>query len=159
MDKRIIDALNEQVHHEFLNFYIYKNFSGIADAQSLLGATKWFDKQALEEYNHFSRFYSFLCDKGEIPLMKAIPEQSQKKITLTEMFVKTVEVEKGTTELLQKLYDLATMLKDGQVQELALAYLKEQVEEVKTAEDVLARLQLAGAGLGTLIIDQELGNR
>jgi ferritin len=159
MDKRIIKALNEQLIHEITNFWIYKNFSGIADGQSLTGATVWFDKQSMEEYSHFNGIFSFLCDKNVIPTLSMIPEQPSEKITLTEMFKRTVATETGTTEMLQKLYDLATILKEGQVQELALKYLKEQIEEEKLVGDIYARLLLAGEGLGTILIDQELASR
>lgn len=159
MDKRLIEKLNLQTNHEITNFYIYKNFSGIADYQSLLGAVNWFDKQSQEEYKHFDRFYSFICDIGEIPKLEAIPAPESTNITLQQMFEKTVEIEKGTTELLRKLYDLAVMLKESTAIDLIEQYLNEQVEEVKVASDILARIRLAGTGLGEIIIDSELAKR
>lgn len=159
MDKRLIDALNAQIKHEFTNFVIYKNFSGIADFQSLLGAVSWFEKQSEEEKQHFECFYSFLCDVGTIPVMPAVEEQPNKNISLLEMFEKTVKIELGTSDMLQKLHDLAVMLKEGSAIDMIEKYLNEQVEEVKTVTDIYNRLKIAGNGLGTIIIDQELGKR
>jgi ferritin len=159
MDKRLIEALNAQVKHEFTNYIIYKNFSGIADFQSLTGSVSWFEKQSEEEKEHFETFYSFLCDVGEIPIMPAIEQQPNTNMSLLELFEKTVKLEKGTTDLLQKLYDLAVMLKEGTAIDLIEKYLFEQVEEVKLVGDVYNRLKLAGPGLGTIIIDAELGWR
>ena len=48
-------------------------------------------------------------------------------------------------------------MKDDQSYELVLWFLKEQVEEVKTVEDILKRVNMSLNNI--LIIDNELGAR
>jgi ferritin len=159
MDKRLVAQIEEQINHEISNWYIYKNFSGIADKLSLLGAVSWFDKQAMEEYSHFDRFYTFLSDMGYVPTLKDITAPPPEVTTLTELFAMALMVEKKTSAMLQGLFDLATMLKEGKAVDLVEQFLKEQVEEEKSVSDILNRLKIAGEGYGTILIDQELAKR
>ena len=60
LSENVLTALNIQMNHELTNFYVYKNFSGIADFLGLTGACKWFDIQANEEKGHFDKFYKYI---------------------------------------------------------------------------------------------------
>lgn len=159
LTETILEAFNEQAQHEKTNEYIYRNFAGIADFQSLLGTTKWFMAQSSEEGKHFELVTTYIQDQGHIPKLMSIPEQEDTNITLYDMFVKTVAVEIGTTERLKKLCTLCKLESDDQSYKVALDLLYEQVEEVKMTTDILNRIKLAGTGLGFIVIDQELGER
>jgi ferritin len=153
----VLMALNFQLNHEITNFYTYKMFSGIADAQGLLGATSWFAKQADEEKAHFEKFHAYISDQGHIPHLLSIPEIKPEMLTLEELFSRTVILESGTTVYLKALAQICKQELDDQTYELVLWYLKEQVEEEKTVQDMLARVKLSASNL--LVIDHELGER
>lgn len=155
----ILEALNKQMQHENTNCQIYRNFSGIADYQSLIGTTKWFYLQSVEERLHFELIADYIQDQGHIPQLLSIPEQSMQTLTLYDMFVKTVETEKGTTASLKLISQLCKEENDDQTYLLIIEMLKEQIQEEKTATDILNRIKLAGTGLGFVIIDQELSER
>ena len=157
LSESVLMAMNAQMAHELSNFYVYKSFSGIADFQALIGATTWFEKQSLEEYGHFDKFYKYISDQGHIPHLPSLPEIPPQIYTLQELFIQTVMVEKQTLENLKKLAEICKEMKDDQSYELALWYLKEQVEEVKTVEDLQKRVLMSLNNI--LIIDNELGSR
>lgn len=157
LSETILKALEIQMMHEYNNSYIYKSFSSIADYQGLIGTTKWFDIQSKEEYGHFDKLFNYLCDQGAIPHLGTIPEIKPQIYNLQELFTQTVALEKLTLEKLKMLANVCKEEKDDQSYELALWYLKEQVEEVKTVDDILKRVIMSANNL--LLIDNELGQR
>lgn len=159
LNERVLQALTFQMQHEQNNAQIYRSFAGIADFQSLLGTVNWFMKQSKEETSHFELVADYVQDQGHIPHLLSIQEQIPSNITLYDMFVKTVEVEKSTTVSLKGISQICKEECDDQTYELILGMLKEQVQEEKTATDILNRIKMAGIGLGTILIDQELGQR
>lgn len=157
LNDKLLKAIQIQMGHELKNSYQYKAFSGIADYQSLLGACSWFDKQSQEEYGHFNKFFTYICDKGHIPHLQKLEEIVPAILTLDQLFVETVKLEHNTLDNLKVLAEICKEVKDDQTYELLLWFLKEQVEEVKTVEDIQKRILMSANNL--LIIDNELGAR
>jgi ferritin len=157
LQDKVLEALQVQMANELKNSYKYKAFSGIADYQALIGATSWFDKQSQEEYTHFNKFYGYISDKGHIPLLPKLDEIAPQILSLEDLFKETVELEQKTFDNLQTLAEICKEMKDNQSYELLLWFLKEQVEEVKTVEDLQKRVLMSLNNL--LLIDTELGSR
>jgi ferritin len=157
LNDKVLTALQIQMNNEYNNCRMYKAFSGIADYMSLLGACSWFQTQSLEEYGHFDKFYSYISDKGHIPHLSVLPEIPPQIMTLDQLFVQTVALENQTLEHLKTLAEICKEMKDDQSYELVLWYLKEQVEECKSCEDILKRVIMSMNNI--LIIDQELAAR
>lgn len=157
LNDKVLIGLQLQMANELSNSYQYKAFSGIADFMSLLGACSWFDKQSQEEYGHFNKFYSYISDKGHIPHLSELKEIPPQIMTLDQLFVQTVALENKTLEHLKALAEICKEMKDDQSYGLVLEFLKEQVEECKTVEDILKRVLMSANNI--LLIDQELAAR
>lgn len=157
LDEKLLEALNIQMGNELRNSYHYKAFSGIADFQSLLGTCSWLEKQSDEEYGHFKKFYSYICDKGSIPHLQPLEEIPPQILTIDQIFSQVVALEHATYENLKILAAMCRTVEDDQTYELLLEFLKEQVEEVKTTEDILKRVLMSANNI--LLIDNELGER
>lgn len=156
-DQRMIDALNDQIHHEITNFYVYRNLAGTADNMSLLGMKDWLHRRAMEELDHFEAFYNHLSDRCCAPSLTEIGSQANiRPKSALEIFELALKTEEGTTEKLKSLHNLSLVLKDGVAEEIILKFLKEQIEEEKTITDIINRLKLAGEGLGVLQVDMWL---
>lgn len=153
----VLEALQIQMHNELKNSYAYKAFSGAADYQSLIGACKWFEAQSKEEYGHFEKFFTYISDKGNIPKLGTLEGIEPQILTLDQLFERTVALEKLTLEHLKMLAKICREAEDDQTYELVLEFLKEQIEEVKTVEDIRKRVMYSANNI--LIIDQELGER
>jgi len=159
LNEKVLQALTFQMQHEKQNSYVYRSFSGIADYLSLTGTTSWFKKQSDEENNHFEIIANYIQDQGHIPHLLNIMEQVPQNLTLFDMFSRTVEIELNTTEMLKQVSFICKEENDDQTYQMILGLLTEQIEEVKMVTDIFNRIQLAGTGFGTIIIDQELGQR
>jgi ferritin len=157
LQEPILTALQIQMGHECNNAYQYKAFAAITDYQALLGATSWMEKQSDEEREHFNKFFSYICDKGHIPSLPTINEITPQIMSLDALFAKIVELENATLKNLQLVAQVCVEAKDDQTYELLLYFLKEQVEECKTVEDLHKRCLMSMNNI--LIFDKELGER
>lgn len=157
LQEPIITALQLQMGHELNNSYVYKSMSAITDYQGLTGATKWFEKQSDEERGHFNKFFAYICDKGHVPTLPALNEILPQITSLNMLFDQVVMLEQNTLGMLQVLAQVAKECKDDQTYELILWFLKEQVEECKTVEDIQKRVSYSMNNM--LLIDCELGER
>lgn len=152
-------ALEDQANKELASYYLYKAMAGWADNQGLVGATSWLHKQAEEEKGHFEKFFSYICDRGNVPELQALEAVGSYYESLLDVFNKIVDHETLVEQLLLDLNDVARLQNDAQTWIMLQWFLTEQVEEVKTVQDIQARLQLVGSGGGVILIDQELGKR
>lgn len=157
LSENVLTALNIQMTHELTNYYIYKNFAGIADFMGLNGTQNWFEKQAEEEKGHFEKFYQYISDKGHLPKLSALPEQPTDILSFAELFAKTIETEAQTTNNLRILAQICKEENDDQTYELALWFLKEQVEEEDTVRTIYQRILMSVNN--PLHVDEELEER
>lgn len=150
------DALVDQMNHEFNNYRIYKNFSGICDRKSLLGFCEYFNKQAEDEKIHFEKFYNYLCDKNMTPTLGVLEELLYNvDATLEELFMLSTHTENLTTTKLLSVKRIALEECDYQTVDFLDWFLLEQIEKEKSTQDALNRVRLSANNL--LLIDQELG--
>jgi len=160
MDKKVFDAMNDQINHELYSAYFYLAMSAWAESENYPGAAKWLRKQADEEQEHAMKFFDYLHDRGEKVALKAIEQPPLEFTSLKDIFTRVYEHEQKVTGLLGAIYEKALESKDVPSQSLLHWYLVEQVEEEKNASTILAMLEKAGTSVGALFqIDHQLGKR
>jgi ferritin len=77
-----------------------------------------------------------------------------------DAFEQALEHEKEVTAHIHEHYDLAIQEKDYPAKVLLDWFVQEQVEEEKTATEIVERLTMAGEdGAALLMLDKELGER
>lgn len=155
LNEAVLLALNTQMNNEFHNYQIYKSFSGICDYQSLLGATKYFQKQSEDEKLHFEKFYSYISDKGHIPHLMTQEEIPPQLLPLDIIFTQVVALEEATLTNLQLVSTVCKEIGDDQTFGLLQWYLSEQLEECKTTSDLYKRCLMSLNNI--LIFDNEIG--
>ena len=129
----------------------HKNFKGFAN---------WLKIQAKEEVAHAMRLYDFVNDRGGKVVLSAIDQPPAEYQSLTEIFEKVLNHEKGVTTKINHLYELAKEENDYPLQVHLQWFIDEQVEEEKNPAEILAMLQLIGeSGSGIMMLDHELGER
>ena len=160
MDKKVYEAMNDQINHELYSAYFYLAMSAYCESENFSGAARWLRVQAREEQAHAMKFYQYLIDRGEKLLFKPIAQPPLAFTSLKDVFAKVYEHEQKVTGLLSAIYEQALEARDVPSQALLHWYLTEQVEEEKNASTILAMLEKAGASVGALFqIDHELGER
>ena len=154
------DALNEQIKHEFYSSYLYLSMAGSFEVAELPGFARWMRKQSEEEREHAMKFFDFLLARGEHVQLQAIDQPPYAFRSPLDTFEQALEHEKEITSRIHQLYELSLQKNDYPAQVFLHWFVTEQVEEEKTANEVVERLRMAGEdGAALLLLDKELGER
>jgi len=154
------DALNEQIQKEFYSAYLYLAMSAYCEAHNFPGAAKWMRVQAQEETGHGMKFFGYLIDRGARVILQAIGQPTAEFSSLLDIFQRALAHEREVTKSIGQLYALAIKESDYATQAALQWFVTEQVEEEKTASQIVEQLKLAGDSKGTLLmLDHHLAKR
>ena len=160
LSKKLEDAVNEQIKNELYSAYLYLAMAAHCEHKNFKGFANWLKIQAKEEVAHAIRLYDFVNDRGGKVVLSAIDQPPAEYQSLTEIFEKVLNHEKGVTTKINHLYELAKEENDYPLQVHLQWFIDEQVEEEKNPAEILAMLQLTGeSGSGIMMLDHELGER
>ncbi|HYG59170.1 MAG TPA: ferritin [Symbiobacteriaceae bacterium] len=160
LPKTMADGLNAQVRHEMESAYIYLAMAAYCEAKDELGFAQWLRVQAKEELEHAMRFYDFVHDRGGRVVLQAIAQPPVEFGSMVELFEQVLQHEVKISSLIHHLYELAVQEKDYASLPFLQGFIVEQVEEEKTAADVLAQIKRAGQDMAAVIqLNKALGER
>ena len=153
-------ALNEQINQEFSAAYNYLGMAAYFDEQNLDGFVSWMLLQHEEEQAHGMRLLRYLQNRGGRVDLADIKSPKCKFAGPLEVFQTSLKQERGNTESINELYELATKLNDHATKSHLQWFLDEQVEEEKSVEDIIALLERIGDDTaGLLYLNDRLGER
>ncbi len=160
LSKTLVDEMNEQIMHELYSAYLYLSMSAHFEARNLVGFAHWMRIQAKEEVEHAMKFFDFINDRGEKVMLHAIEKPPAEFKSVTSIFEMALEHERKVTGRINHIYDIAVQEKDFASQAFLDWFVTEQVEEEKSALQIVETLKLVGEqGEALLILDQQLGER
>jgi ferritin len=160
LSKKMQDALNEQIREELASAYIYLSMAAYCESISLGGFANWMQKQTTEEMEHAMKLYDFVHDRGGRVRLEAIPQPPVEFDGPVDVFEKTLAHEKYITGRIHDLYAVAVAENDYAALSTLQWFVDEQVEEEKTASDILDVLKMIGEkGQGLFMLDRQLGER
>jgi len=160
MKKTLQDAVNEQINQEFYSAYLYLAMAAYCESINLSGVAHWLKVQFKEEQAHAMKLFAHVADRGGAVALKAVARPPEKFGTVTRLFEQVLAHEQKVTGLIHKVFELAEKEKDYALAAELLWFIKEQVEEEKTAGEIVAKLKLAGEhGASLLFLDKALGER
>lgn len=160
MKSAVRDAIGEQIKHEFYSAYLYLSMAGSFEVANLTGCANWMRKQAREEQEHAMKFFDFLLDRGEQVQLQTIEAPPYAFRSPLDTFEQALEHEKEVTSRIHDLYELAVHENDFPAQVMLNWFVTEQVEEEKSATEVVERLRMAGEdNAALLLVDAELRER
>jgi ferritin len=160
ISQSLTDALNEQLKQELYSAYLYLAMSAYCDGENLPGFAHWMRLQAEEERAHGMKFYDFILDRDRKVELQALPQPPGSFGTPVNLFEQVLAHEQEVTSLIGQLYRKAAAEQDHATQIFLEWFISEQVEEEKTASQILETLRMAGDNkVALLMIDRELGAR
>ena len=156
----VLRAINTQINSEFTAWYQYLAMAAFCDREKFTGAAKWLKLQSVEEYHHGMKLFDFVLARNGAVELRAIDQPTIEFDTFGDVFERVLEQEERVTGQINDLYELAFRSKAfAEMTELQW-FLTEQVEEEKTAREIVARFRLVGDDAGSLLdLDRELGTR
>jgi ferritin len=160
MSPVVLEALNQQINAELSASYEYLAMSAWCISQNLYGSAKWLRLQSQEEYGHGMKLFDFLLARGGEVMLKAMTAPTQKYSSLHNIFDRALKQEQSVSQMIDSLYELAFKEKAYSATVELQWFLMEQVEEEKSAREIVAKLSMIGTDpAGLLDFDRELGSR
>lgn len=160
LEKKMQDALNDQINAELYSGYLYLAMSAWFDDIDMPGFSNWMQIQAREELAHAMGFVEYVKERGGRVMLKAVEEPQVSWDSPEDAFSAALEHERYITGRINSLVDTAMEMRDHATTQFLQWYVAEQVEEEATAEGILAKLKMAPEGSGVLMmLDREMGGR
>ena len=160
MNQRVVEAINRQINSELSASYSYLAMSVWCERQKFTGAARWLRLQSQEEYMHGMKLLDFLLARDCNVELRAIEAPKVSFSSLLDVFESGLNQEQEVSKQIDALYETAfTQKAFAAVAELQW-FLTEQVEEEKTAREIVTKLQMVGNDPASLLdMDRELGSR
>ncbi|MBO54952.1 MAG: ferritin [Dehalococcoidia bacterium] len=158
--QKMQDALNEHTNQELYSSYLYLSMSSYCESINLPGFAHWLRIQSQEEYAHGMKIFDFINDRDGRAILHPIGQPTIEFESIQDVMQKTLEHERHVSSLINKLYEVAVTENDVATQIHLQWFITEQIEEEKTANDLVEQLKLiSGQGDALLLLDRELGAR
>ena len=160
LNKKMNDALNEQVNAEWYSAYLYLSMEAYFESVDLPGFANWMRIQIQEEAMHALKIYDFINERGGRVLLKSIDQPPTEWDTPLAAFEAAYKHEQKVTGLINDLVNLAIQEKDHATNSFLQWFVNEQVEEEASVSQVVQKLKLIeNAPGGQFLIDRELSQR
>jgi ferritin len=160
LSEALIRALSGQVNAEYYSAYLYLGMSAYADREGYRGIANWFFVQAQEERAHAVHLYQHILERGASPVFADIQAPPVSFAGIKDVFEKVLAHERGVTERINTIASLAVEEKDHATYNFILWYVSEQIEEEKSVEEIIAKINLMGNNPALLFnVDAELAAR
>lgn len=160
LSKAMQDAINEQINAELYSAYLYLAMSAHCAAVNLPGFAHWMRIQGQEEMGHAMKFFDYVVDRGGRPTLQAISQPPAKFKGPLDIFEQALAHEQEVTKRIHQLYGVATKESDYASQGMLQWFIKEQVEEEKSAGEVVASVKMIGEqGPALIMLDRQLAAR
>lgn len=160
MNERVREGLNEQVGHELEAAYLYLAMMNHFEEEGLEGFAHWMRLQASEEVAHAMKIIDHLQDRDAAVELRTLPAPDIDFGSALEVMKAALAHERKVTGLINDLYDVAREEGDHPAVVMLEWFIEEQVEEEKSARDIVEMLELAGGdGPAMLMLDARMAER
>ncbi len=158
--KNLLQAMVVQMNFEIESAYVYLGMGAYCEAQDMDGFAHWFNKQAMEEFEHAMKFKDFIFDMdGEIEYT-AIPQVKTDYPSFLEVFQESLAHEKLVTKKIRELMDIAREENCHEAMEFLQWFIMEQREEENSLKPIVTALErMEGKWQGLYMLNSKLGAR
>lgn len=160
LSKVVQEALNDQINTEFYSSYNYLAMSAYCERVNFRGCATWLRAQSQEEYMHGIKLYNFLVARNGRVALREIKSPLTDYDSIPQVFTQALQQELDVSQRIDALYELAFKEKAFAALVELQWFISEQVEEERTARDIVAKFELVKNDPSALLdLDRELGTR
>ena len=142
--KKLNAAFNDEVGLELFASNQYLNMAAYLEGIPLKKLAALFMKQSDEERGHGLKFVKYLTDVGGTVRIPAIEAPKPTFKSVEEVIAKSLAWETEVTDRINAMMTMAIAEKDYAAQEFLQWFVKEQVEEMSTMDNLLKIVKLSG---------------
>jgi ferritin len=130
------------------------------EAVNLPGFAHWMRMQSNEEVEHAMKFFDFINERGGRVELKAIDQPPIEWGSPLEIFETALGHEQKVTGMINNIFETAVQEKDYPSQIMLQWFIDEQVEEEKSAGEIVETLKMFGEkDTVIMLLDRQLGER
>jgi len=160
LSEKMNEALNIQANRELYSSYLYLSMSYYFESINMKGFAHWMRLQAGEELVHTMKMLDYVAGRSGRAKMLAVEAPQLSWASPLQAFQHVWDHERVVTGLIHSLVKVAETEKDEAAKEFLQWYVKEQVEEEESSDNVLNKVKAAGDNKAALeAADRELGQR
>lgn len=160
LEKTMTKALNDQINKELASSYLYLSMSAYCEIENWRGFAKWMRVQSQEEYTHAMKIYDYILERGGKVELEAIEQPKSDFKDPVKMFSAVLEHEQKVSASIQKLYETALKENDYPTQIMLQWFITEQVEEEKSAGEIVETMKKFGdSNVSLMMLDRQLAAR
>ncbi len=157
MNKRIEEALNDQIEKESSSSQYYLAMASWAETNGLNGTSKFMYQHSDEERFHMLKLVKFVNERGGKALIPPVPQPPATFESLEKVFELLLKHELDVTASINNVVDVCLQEKDYSTHNFMQWYVAEQLEEEALARGILDKLKLIGGDRGALyFFDRDL---
>lgn len=154
------DAINQQINLELFSSYSYLSMASWCEHNQFVGCAHWLRLQSEEERGHAMRLHDFLIARNCRVLLRSIAQPESDFENVIEVFDKALAQEQAVTKQIDDLYELAFKEKAFAALVELEWFITEQVEEEKTAREVVHKFHMVANDPASLLdMDREMAGR
>ena len=159
ISEKLQAAMNDQITAEMWSSNLYLSMSFYLQKEGFDGFASWMKKQSQEELTDAYELANYLIKRGGTALVDKIDVVPQGWGSVLEVFEHVYDHECHVSDLINELVNIASEEKDKPSQDFLWGYVREQVEEEATAENIVAKLKKCSDAAGLFYLDDKLGQR
>ena len=160
MNQVVVNAINKQINAELNSSYAYLAMSSFCELENFRGSANWLRVQSQEEYGHAMKLFDFLLARNVKVELQAMDRPADSFGSIVEVFEQALVQEQEVSSQIDALYELAFKEKVFAALVELQWFLSEQVEEEKTAREIVAKFHMVKDDPASLLdLDRELGVR
>ena len=154
------EAINDQISNELFASYSYLAMAAWCEHKQFTGSAHWLRMQSDEERVHAMKLHDFLIARNCRVAFRVIAQPDNDYESIVSVFEKALAQEQVVTEQIDSLYELAFNEKAFAALVELEWFITEQVEEEKTAREVVHKFQMVKDDPASLLdLDRELSER
>lgn len=160
LNKKIEEAINEQINAEMWSAYLYLSMAAHCHSIGQPGMAKWFEVQFKEEQDHAKILFNYVVSRNGNVTLKAIDAVPTEWNSILDVFESTLAHEQKVTAMINNLFAITTQENDYATQSMLKWFIDEQVEEEENAQTIIDNIKMIkDNGYGIYMLDKELGSR
>jgi ferritin len=144
IDKKIEEALNEQVEKEAFSSALYLAMASWAEVKGMPGVAGWLYIQSDEERIHMLKFIKYINERGGQAVIPQLKQPKKDFSSVKKMFGEVLKHEQFISSSINDIVSKCISGKDFTTQHWLQWFVNEQIEEEANATKILDKLNLLG---------------
>ncbi|NLE34832.1 MAG: ferritin [Bacteroidales bacterium] len=155
LTKKVEEFCNRQIEREGYSSNLYLAMASWAETKGMEGIAAWLYAQADEEKEHMLKFIKWINERGGTAIIPEFKKPPVEYEGVPELFAEVLKHEQYISASINEVLEVAIAEKDHATTNWIQWFVDEQVEEESSAQQIIDKLNLAGAN-AIYLLDRDI---